>query len=72
MTERYDVKVPRVGKDGKTYSTKIGVMFPWKSGKDGFNIIFEALPIPKMGQSGEIEVMCMAAPPFEEDKERGN
>ena len=39
MAERYELKIPRVGADGKNYSTKIGVMFPWKN-KDGFNLIF--------------------------------
>ena len=28
MADRYNLKVPHKGNDGKTYWTKIGVMFP--------------------------------------------
>ena len=72
MAERYyELRIPRVGADGKNYSTKIGVMFPWKN-KDGFNLIFEALPTPKLNDKGEIEVMVMASPPYDEDKNQKN
>ena len=41
---RYDLIVPRVGREGKTFFTKIGVAFPNKDGK-GFTLSFEALPL---------------------------
>ena len=63
MAERYELKTARTGTDGKTYWTKIGVMFPNKSGKDSFNLIFEALPIPAMNDSGQLEVRVMAMEP---------
>lgn len=45
MTTRYDLIVPREGREGKTFFTKIGVAFPNKDGK-GFTLSFEALPLP--------------------------
>lgn len=42
--DRYDLLTARE-KDGKSYFTKIGVMFPNRSG-DGFTAFFEALPLP--------------------------
>ena len=59
MADRYRLAVPRPGKDGKTYWTNIGVMFPMK-GKDGFSIIFEALPIPSLNDRNELECRAMA------------
>jgi hypothetical protein len=44
MSDRYDLLVARE-KDGRSYFTKIGVMFPNRSG-DGFTCFFEALPLP--------------------------
>lgn len=44
MSDRYDLLTARE-KDGKSYFTKIGVMFPNRNG-DGFTAFFEALPIP--------------------------
>ena len=43
MADRYDLLTARE-KDGRSYFTKIGVMFPNRSG-DGFTCLFEALPI---------------------------
>lgn len=45
MANRYDVCAPRPKKDGGTFWVKIGTAFPAKQG-DGFNIIFDALPLP--------------------------
>lgn len=44
MSQRYDLLVVRE-KDGRSYFTKIGVMFPNRSG-EGFTCFFEALPLP--------------------------
>lgn len=45
MTARYDICTGREDRDGKTRWTKIGVMFPAKSG-DGFAVKLDALPLP--------------------------
>ena len=46
MTDRYDAVISRKDKGGKTRYTKIGAAFPAKDGKDGFNIVLDALPMP--------------------------
>lgn len=46
--ERYDVLTVRE-KDGKSYFTKLGAMFPNKSG-DGFTIMLDAVPAGIDGQ----------------------
>lgn len=46
MTERYDAVISRKDKGGKTRYTKIGAAFPMKDGKDGFNIVLDAMPMP--------------------------
>tara|TARA_R100001530_G_scaffold96628_5_gene67135 strand:+ start:278 stop:574 length:297 start_codon:yes stop_codon:yes gene_type:complete len=80
MADRYRLAVPRPGKDGKTYWTNIGVMFPLK-GKDGFSIIFEALPIPSLNDRGDLECRAMVfdatddqnrRQPSDHDQAKGN
>jgi hypothetical protein len=44
--DRYDAVISRKDKNGKTRYTKIGAAFPAKDGKDGFNIVLDALPMP--------------------------
>tara|TARA_R110002050_G_scaffold200943_3_gene336003 strand:+ start:2743 stop:2955 length:213 start_codon:yes stop_codon:yes gene_type:complete len=66
MADRYELKTPRQGKDGKTWWTKIGVAFPMKD-KDGFNVTFEALPIPQLNDKGELVVEVKMFPPYEGD-----
>lgn len=51
MATRYDLCTGRKDKDGKTFWTRIGVMFPAKEG-DGFSIKLEALPLPN--DKGEV------------------
>lgn len=46
MTDRYDACISRKDKNGKVRYTKIGAAFPAKDGKDGFNIVLDALPMP--------------------------
>ena len=46
MTDRYDAVTSRKDKNGKWRSTRIGSAFPMKEGKDGFNIVLDALPMP--------------------------
>ncbi len=69
MADWYELKVMKMGKDGKEHGTKIGAGFPWKSGK-GFNLTFDALPTPSMNDQGQIEVKVMMAEPYDKDKPR--
>lgn len=46
MADRYDVVTSRKDKTGKVRYTRIGAAFPAKDGKDGFNIVLDALPMP--------------------------
>ena len=71
MADRYDLKTARTGKDGKTYWTKIGVMFPMKE-RDGFNISLEALPIQQLNDQGQLELRITAWEPYKDDKPKGN
>ena len=64
MSTRYDLIVPRPGRDGKTYFTKIGVAFPNKDGK-GFSLSFEALPLTD--EEGTCRVLM--SEPMERDGE---
>ena len=66
MVERFELKQARTDANGKTWWTKIGVMFPFKSGK-GFNLIFEALPVPGLNDQGQIEVRVMGMEPYKDD-----
>ena len=63
MAKPYDLSTPRAGKDGKTYWTKIGTMWPMERG--GFSITFDALPIPTVNKEGKVEVRAVAFPPKE-------
>ena len=63
MAKPYDLSTPRAGKDGKTYWTKIGTMWPMKRG--GFSLVFDALPIPSVNEDGKVEVRAVAFPPKE-------
>lgn len=68
--DRYDVLTARTVGD-KSYFTKIGVAFPMKN-RPGFNIIFEALPIPQM-RDGRLECTVMMMPPRpREDRQPGD
>jgi hypothetical protein len=71
MADRYDLKVARTDRNGKTWWTRIGVMFPMKE-RDGFNLQLEALPIPSLNDKGELEVRVTAWEPFKEDGNKGN
>jgi hypothetical protein len=68
MADRYDLKVARQGRDGKTYWTKIGVMFPMRE-RDGFNITLEAIPLQTMNDQGQLECRITAWEPY---KDEGN
>jgi len=55
MTKRYDMCIPRSGKDGKTFWHKIGVAFPSKS-ETGFDLIFDSLPVPEYSEQYGLQV----------------
>jgi hypothetical protein len=61
MADRYNITVPRKAPSGKTYWTKLGVAFPMKD-RDGFSLIFEALPIGKINDKGELVVEAKLFP----------
>jgi len=73
MAQRYDLMVPRAGNDGKTYWTKVGVAFANKSG-NGYNLTFEALPLPSKNDKGEYEtrVIMMEPRPRPDGANRGS
>jgi hypothetical protein len=71
MADRYDLKVARTGRDGKTYWTKIGVMFPMKE-RDGFNITLEALPLQTMNDQGQLECRITAWEPYKDNQSDNN
>lgn len=62
MTDRYDICTGRDDRDGKTRWTKIGVMFPAKSG-DGFAIKLDALPLPN--KDGDVWIKAFVPTPRE-------
>jgi len=66
MADRYDLKVARQGRDGKTYWTKIGVMFPMRE-RDGFNISLEAFPLQTMNDQGQLECRITAWEPYKDN-----
>ena len=62
MADRWDLMTMRKGRDGKTYYTKVGVMFARDKG--GFSLSFEALPI---GAREDGTIGVMAFPPRDRD-----
>jgi hypothetical protein len=71
MADRYDLKIARTDRNGKTWWTKIGVMFPMKE-RDGFNITLEALPIQQLNDDGRLECRITAWEPYKEDRPKSN
>jgi hypothetical protein len=71
MADRYELKVARLGRDGKTYWTKVGVMFPMKE-RDGFNITLEALPLQTLNDQGQLECRITAWEPYKDDVAAGS
>lgn len=65
MAKYWEVSSPRPGKDGKTYWCRIGTMFESKNG-DGFNMVFDALPLPDK----EGRVAVIVRPPRPRDGEQ--
>jgi|TARA_Y100000034_G_C6853051_1_gene387242 hypothetical protein len=58
MADRYRLAVPRQDKNGKTWWTKIGVMWPRRD-KDGFSITLEVLPLQTINDQGQVECRVM-------------
>jgi len=68
MAKRYDLVSPRES-NGKTYYTKVGVMWPMDRG--GFSLTFEALPIPSLNRDGKLEVRVLAFEPRDGERAGG-
>lgn len=67
MADRYDLVAPRKGRDGRSFFTKVGVMFANRNG-DGFSLSFEALPLTALNDKGELECRVMAMVPRDNDR----
>lgn len=70
MTTRYDAVISRKDKDGKVRYTKIGAAFPAKDGKDGFNIVLDALPMPNA--EGQAWISLYVPKPKDDDKRQAS
>src|SRR5262245_31195258 len=44
VAKRYDISVPRKGRNDKTYWTKIGTA--WENDRGQIQLVFDALPLP--------------------------
>jgi hypothetical protein len=69
MSKPHNLCTARKGKDGKTYWTRIGT--GWPDDKGGFNITFEALPIPTYSQEYGLRVEAKLFPPKDEAADQG-
>lgn len=67
MADRYDLLTARKGRDGRSFFTKVGVMFANRNG-DGFSLSFEALPIPTLNDEGVLETRVLAMVPRDNDR----
>jgi hypothetical protein len=54
-------------RNGKTHWTRIGTMFENRDG-NGFNLVFNALPIASLDRDGKIECRVVAFPPRDDDR----
>ena len=62
MKERYNITCPINSKDGKTYWHVIGTAF--KNDKmDGFDLIFNSLPISQINDQGKSQCRAMLLKP---------
>lgn len=66
MAERMDAIVARdyVTRDGeaKTAFTRIGTAWPTKN---GYRVVFDALPLPSLNDKGALETVVLLMPPRE-------
>ena len=61
----YTICTAKPGKDGKTFWTRIGTA--WPDDKGGFNLQFDALPIPSYSDKYGLRVEAKIFPPREDD-----
>ena len=66
MADLYEASVVRE-KDGKSYWTRLGTMFPSKTG-EGFTLVLNALPLA--GTDGQARII-LTVPKPKEDKPQG-
>lgn len=69
MADRYNLATPYKDKEGNTKWNRVGVAFPMKE-KDGFILKFNSLPIPVLGDNGQVETVVGMMPPFEDEEGR--
>ncbi len=69
MADRYEVLSPRVGNDGKTYFTRMGIAFPMKD-RDGYRVMLEAVPLPSL-KDGKLECVLLLMPPKDGQRPAG-
>lgn len=74
MADRYDLvqfrKVKKRDGTEQSYSTPIGVMFPMKNDKDGFQCKLHVLPGSKI-YDGDVVIEFVALPPKPRDGDDG-
>ena len=72
MADRCNLATPWIDKDGKPHWHRIGVAFP-KKGKDGWILKFNSMPIPRLDDNGQVEVVVgMFEDTGEGDRNSGN
>ena len=72
MADRCNLATPWIDKDGKTHWHRIGVAFP-KKGNDGWILKFNSMPIPRLDDNGQVEVVVgMFEDTGEGDRNSGN
>lgn len=61
----YTICQAKPGKDGKTFWNRIGSA--WPDDKGGFNLTFDALPIPSYSEKYGLRVEAKIFPPREDE-----
>ena len=69
MADYYELNTIRKDQNGKDINTRIGAAFPFKNG-EGFVLKFNALPMPRVDDQGQMECVVMMGKPYEK-KEGG-
>lgn len=74
MAERLIAKSPRsyTTRDGEVKTTWVTVGSAWPTDAGGWRIQFDALPIPQVGKSGQIETTVVLMQPKDDDRPASN
>ena len=65
MSKPYNICTAKAGKDGKTFWNRIGTA--WPDDKGGFNLQFDALPVPTFSEKYGLRVEAKIFPPKDDD-----